>query len=274
LSIVGGLVLVVVAIVAGALLVRNDDSEAPATTTEAAGPEPFVWDVKLDPQGRPYDAPLFPGSSVVRRPLAVLHAPSRRVLFMGGEYLPSPLPDARRVTLAERQGRRYPVHAIWEVRDQSGLKSIVGVVVVERDTPIVRWRVLHDPGYVTDAGTGGITTPEWAARAEPHANDVVHLYNAAFQKNREHFVGDVDGHKGIDTIGFRNGWGDGAFPSIAGYDAAGDRVEIVLWTKIVPWRLAFPEGEPPAMVTKAEKDFAECLAGRLEVEGHPCRVGR
>jgi hypothetical protein len=51
--------------------------------------------------------------------------------------------------------------------------------------------------------------------------------------------------EGIDTIAFANGFGDGGFPSIAGYDAQGNRVAIALWTIVAPWRLAFPVGEPP-----------------------------
>ena len=60
------------------------------TTTSPESTKPFVWDVTLDPEGRPYDAWLIPGTRVARRPLAVLHAPSRHVLFMGGEYLRLP----------------------------------------------------------------------------------------------------------------------------------------------------------------------------------------
>lgn len=264
--------LVAVGFVAGSRFVW-DDEPAGVTTTEAASPKPFVWEILLDPQGRPYDAPLFPGSSLARRPLTVLHAPSGQVLFMGGERLPFPDAGAPGATLAMRPGRRYPVDAIWEVRERSGLESIVGVVIVERETPIVTWRVLHATAYATDGGVGGITTREWVTRGSSQENEVGRLYTSELsQKGRQHFTADVDGHEGVDTIGFLNGWGDGVFPSIAGYDAKGDRVEIVLWTKVVPWRLAFPEGKPPPLITKAEKDFAQCLAGQRLVEGFRCRV--
>ena len=46
----------------------------------------------------------------------------------------------------------------------------------------------------------------------------------------------------MDTIAFSNGWGDGSFPSLAGYDASGARAAIVLWSVVAPWRIAFPEG--------------------------------
>jgi hypothetical protein len=265
-------VLLVVALGAGTRLVSDDDPDR-VETTEAAGPKQFVWDVLLDPQGRPYDAPLFPGSKLARRPLTVLHAPSGQVLFMGGERLPYPDAGAPGAMLAKRSGRRYPVQAVWEVRERSGLESIVGVVIVERDTPIVAWRVLHETAYVTDGGVGGITTSEWAARGASQENEIGRLYaSELIEKGRQSFTADVDGHPGIDTIGFLNGWGDGVFPSIAGYDASGDRVEIVLWTKVVPWRLAFPEGKPPSLITAAENDFAQCLEGRRRVEGFRCRV--
>ena len=267
--IVGVLVVVLAGVAVGALLARDDDDPGAVVPPTQ---QPFAWDVTLDPEGRPYDVPLFQGSTVSRRPLTVLHAPSRRVLFMGGEYLPLPEASGATTTLAERPGRSYPVHAIWEERKRSGLRSIVGVVIVERDTPVVRWRTLHDAAYVTDGGTGGITTQEWAAKEKSHENAVRRLYFREFGRNREYFTADVDGHKGVDTIGFRNGWGDGVFPSIAGYDAAGERVEIVLWTKAVPWRLAFPEGAPPAEVADAEEQLAECIAGQRTIEGSSCRV--
>jgi hypothetical protein len=242
-------------------------------TTPAVQPvdESFVWDVSVDSDGRPYDTALLPGTTLTRRPLTVLHAPSRRVLFMGGEYLPTAELDEPSALLAERPGRRYPLHAIW-ARYDTGVRSIVGVVVVERDTPIVRWRILHGAAYVTDGGTGGITTYEWAAQDTVWNDEVGRLYDSEFQKGRDYFTADADGHPGVDTIAFNNGFGDGVFPAIAGYDAAGDRVEIVLWTKVEPWRLAFPDGKPPPEVTKVENDFAACLKGRRKVQGSPCRL--
>ena len=80
--------------------------------------------------------------------------------------------------------------------------------------------------------------------------------------------------EGIDTIAFANGFGDGGFPSIAGYDAHGERSAIVLWTIVAPWRLAFPQGRPPLQVTAREKALAACLAGPRKVDGARCRVAR
>jgi hypothetical protein len=249
------------------------DAPRPITTpAEAVSKEPYVWDVSLDPTGRPYDVELTPGDKVERRPLAVLHAPSRRVLFLGGEYLPNPEIDhnASLATLGERKGRRYPVDAIWTI-SRDGYESIVGVVIVERDTPIVRWEELDSLAYGTDAGLGGITTAEWAALPEderrPHERSLID-----FQGKAGTF--DIDGRPGTDTIWFDNGYGDGGFPSIAGYDASGARAAIAIWSIIVPWRLGFPEGTPPAQVTQRENRFAACLAGRRKLEGSTCRTLR
>ena len=152
----------------------------------------------------------------------------------------------------------------------------MGIVIVERDTPIVRWKILDDAAYVTDGGTGGITTSEWALqdKAVRERGQSRLLRQRAPEGPASTSPSDVDGYYGIDTIGFSNGWGDGVFPSIAGYDAAGERVEIVLWTKVVPWRLAFPEGKPPAIVTKTENEFAQCVKGLRKIDGSRCRVSR
>jgi hypothetical protein len=229
-------------------------------------------DVTLDPSGRPYDTLLRKGAKVGRRPLAVLHAPSRRVLFVGGEgasYVQAG--EHEPVTLAERAGRRYPVHAVW--LDEKSYDAIVGVVIVERESPVARWRQLDPVAYGTDAGLGAITTFEWAARKKAISNEVSRRYwKLLVEQGRQSFVADVDRHDGVDTIVFSNGFGDGGFPSIAGYDASGRRAQIVLWTIVVPWRVAFPEGRPPSQVTERENELAACLAGDRRIDGARCRL--
>jgi hypothetical protein len=276
---VSGRQLVVVgALVVAALAVALDDDRRDAfsgTGTTSSGTQatkPYVWKVSLDPGGRPYDVMIRRGASVERRPMAVLHAPSRRVMFLGGEYLTSPDEDlyAKRVTLGERPGRLYPVHAIWTVY-RDGYEEIVGVVIVERDAPVVRWRGLHDTAYGTDAGLGAITTAEWAGLPEAE--------RGRYERPLIDWQGpsatfDIDGHAGTDTIGFSNGFGDGGFPSVAGYDASGRRAAIAIWSLVVPWRLGFPDGKPPSQVTRRENEFAACLAGRRKLEGSTCRVTR
>ena len=242
------------------------------TPTDAGSKEPYVWDVSLDPSGRPYDVELTSGVKIERRPIAVLHAPSRRVLFLGGEYLSDPEIDhnATRVTLGERKGRRYPVEAIWSMY-RDGYEEIVGVVIVEGDAPIVRWQELQPQAYGTDAGLGGITTAEWAALPEDERQQ---HERSLIEWQSESASFDFDGYPGTDIIGFGNGYGDGGFPSVAGYDASGARAAIAIWSLVVPWRLGFPEGKPPAQVTQRENQFAACLAGRRKLEGSTCRVVR
>jgi hypothetical protein len=231
-------------------------------------------DVSLDPSGQPYDVWLPKESRVARRPLMALHAPSRRVLFMGGEYVMyAEAGSAEPVLLAERPGRRYPVDAIWLHHARPRFVRTVGVVVVERTGAIARWQVLPRTGYVTDGGVGGITTPEWAARSKGDENAVSRLYRSELvDKGHAWFASDVDGHDGLDSLVFDNGYGDGFFPAIAGYDAAGRRLAVVLWSFAVPWRLAFPDGRPPADVTRRERVLARCIEGAQKVDGNTCLV--
>jgi hypothetical protein len=261
-------------------VVTLPERTASATSAPLGSPAPRApVEVSLDPSGRPYDEHLRPRASMERRRLTIVRAPSRRVLFMGGEetmYVRAG--EHTPVELAERPGRRYPVDAIWlrEPFRKRFFESIVGVVLVERETPVVRWRELHRVAYGTDAGLGAITTPEWAALPKGDKNPIDRLYwSHLVDAGRLWTQGDVDGHDGIDTVIFSNGFGDGGFPSIAGYDAAGRRAEIVLWTIVAPWRIAFPEGTPPTQVTQREKALAACLAGRRTIDGGArCRVAR
>jgi hypothetical protein len=194
---------------------------------------------------------------------------------MGGEFVMyAESGEFDPVLLAERPGRLYDVDAIWLDRKGTRLDSIVGVVLVEREGVVERWKQLRRAGYVTDGGVGGITTPEWAAADKGEQNEVSQLYERELvDKARQRFVADVDGHDGTDSLVFSNGYGDGYFPAVAGYDAAGRRLEIVLWSIATPWRLAFPEGTPPPQVTQRGNELADCLAGKRRVDGYRCRVG-
>jgi hypothetical protein len=253
-----------------------DPARPPALTQLPPETRSVPLDVSLDPSGQPYDTVLPRGARVVRRPLAVLRLPSGRVLFMGGEYVMFvKTGDSEPVQLADRGEGRYDVDAIWLDGKGSKLDTIVGVVLVEREGVVKRWKELRRVGYVTDGGVGGITTPEWAATPKGQDNEVSDLYESELvDKARQWFVADVDGHEGVDTLVFSNGYGDGYFPAVAGYDAAGRRLEITLWSVAAPWRLAFPQGTPPLQVTERERELAECLAGKRRVDGYRCRVAQ
>jgi hypothetical protein len=270
LAVAAGVLTVLVATV---LASRRADDAGPSvpnvvtSTIPPARTSARVVSVTLDLSARPYDVSLPKGGTVERRKLTVLHAPSGQVLFLGGEqahYVEDG--DIEPVALADRSGRRYSIDAI---RVHSKLESrIVGVVFVERPTRVVRWRQLQRVAYGTDAGLGGVTTVEWAKRPKELDNSLSRLYQRKLvHEGRRWLAADVDGVPGVDTVLFDNGFGDGGFPSIAGYDAAGRRAQIVLWTIAAPWRLAFPEGALPAHVTARERALAACLAGTRTVDG-------
>jgi hypothetical protein len=234
-----------------------------------------VVDVTLDPSGRPYDVSLEHGARMFVRHLAVLHAPTRRVIFLGGEEALY-VKDAERghLLLADDPQRRYRVDAVWLAAPRD-FPRIVGVVLRERRTSVVRWHQLQRVAYGTDAGMGAITTPEWAALPKGLDNPLSRLFDRYLKDgHRLSIVADVDGRPGSDTVLFDNGFGDGGFPSIAGYDARGRRAAIVLWTIVAPWRLAFPAGRPPSQVTRRENALADCLAGRRTIDGSQCRRTR
>lgn len=276
----GGRFLLPTCLVLGALVAavswigQRTESAPPPTVqpVEKSLPE-HPLDVSLDPSGRPYDVAIPSGATVSRRPLAMLHAPSRQIIFLGGEAVPYVTAgEYEPVTLAERPGRTYPVQAIW-IDGRGSSDNIVGVVIVERDERIARWRQLQRVAYGTDGGLGGITTVEWAAKKKSLDGEVQRRWEKELiDEGSQSFAVDADGVPGIDTIAFANGWGDGGFPSIAGYDATGRRSAIVLWTVVAPWRLAFPKGMPPPQVTAREAALAACLNGRRTIQGARCRV--
>jgi len=259
--------------VRGVATERSKPSSAPRRSSSA-----LYEDVSVDPSGRPYDVALPPHGSgaatVVRRPLAVLHAPSRQILVLGGEAVPYVRAgEYRAIDLARRPGDRYPVLGVWVVERSHRYDALVGVVVHERDTPVVRWQQLDRVAYVTDGGVGGITTVEWANRTKTLDNEASRLYERELvDRGRQFFRADVDETEGFDTVVFSNGFGDGGFPAVAGYDAEGRRAAIALWSMVAPWRLAFPKGKPPTQVRQREKALAACLAGRRTIDGgHHCR---
>lgn len=267
--------LVLAAVLAlAAWLDRYPNHHPPMALAPVASTRPL--DVSLDRSGHPYDAVLPAGDRVVTRPLTVLHAPSRRVLFTGGEYVSSlRTGDVASIELAARPMNRYPLEAVWLNRPGTRFGGLVGVVIVERPTQVARWKVLDPIAYGTDGGTGAITTPEWAARPKAEDDVISRLYSKALvDEGRQWLTADVDGVKGVDTVIFDNGFGDGGFPSVAGYDAADRRAAIVLWSNSASWRIAFPDGSPPLEVTRTENELASCLAGHRTINGLRCRVAK
>jgi hypothetical protein len=242
------------------------------TEPSIVAPAQVTIAVSLDPRGRPYDEHLAPGATVDRLRLMRLHAPTRRVLFMGAKEIGKVRRGTSRlVLLAERPGHEYPVDAIW-LYEPGQPRKTVGVVIAERDSPVVRWRQLSDPAYTTYLGVGGITTIAWSGLPKGTDNPVEQAYWIKLRESQlQTAVVDTDERSGIDTVIFRTGRGDGSYPSFAGFDAAGKRAQIVLWSQSVPWRVAFPEGTPPVQVTRRENHLRSCLHGRTTAGGSPCR---
>jgi hypothetical protein len=155
----------VVALLAGVALVRfvedqQRDGATPGTVPRLTTTVPL--DVSLDPNGRPYDVVLPAGARVQRKRLTMLYAPSARILITGGEYVGHLKPgDEDPVQLAERPDHAYPIEIVWLSHPNGiGSPSVAGILIRERDTPVVRWRELERLAYGTDGGVGGITTPE------------------------------------------------------------------------------------------------------------------
>jgi hypothetical protein len=229
-------------------------------------PNESPLDVTLDPKGRPYDVALRPGMTLTRERLATLHAPSRRVRFGDGAFVSRVGSEADEpLLLRPRAGNDYPVDVVWLAEPGVALtRGATGVVIVEGDSPVARWAALPRLAYGTDTGTGAITTEEWADRSRqlPSPNVLDRLFEKKLIDGRaDHVVADIDGVPGTDTIVFSNGFGDGGFPLVAGYDASGRRVALVIWHVKAPWRLAFPHGTPPRQVTEREAELAKCLRG-------------
>ncbi|WP_158580756.1 DUF4241 domain-containing protein [Cellulomonas rhizosphaerae] len=113
----------------------------------------------------------------------------------------------------------------------------------------VRWE--EDPalGFVTDGGDGGVWAP--ATRGKEPVDDVAAFDSIeAMYPNGDSASGNVcvlrSTKAGVDGLQFSAGWGDGGYPTIVGYDAAGQEVSVVSHGLIVPWALSGLPGTPPS----------------------------
>lgn len=247
---------------------------APMPTSTAArrqAPKLRPLDVQVDRSGRPYDVAMPAGYHVTTSMLTHLTAPSNRVLVGGGESIAFGGDGETPITLAPRADHRYRIDVVWRQSGAAHVRDVAGVIIRERAGAVTDWRAFEPASYGTDAGTGGITTPEWTPRvpADEGSNQLFQWLDGSVSSpgDDDLTVMDLDGVPGNDTIVFANGWGDGGFPGIAGYDRAGRRVAILIWNVIVPWRLAGLEGTPPIEVTRRERVLARCLAGQVSVPG-------
>lgn len=245
------------------------------------GFEPWVTDrapllrVTLDPDGRPYDEALRPGSTMERETIGTIAAPAGELLVMDGNAIqvdPSFFADESvRIEVAPERVDEDGVHVvnvdvIWErwpaaVGGARG-RSVLGVWIGPTDAPVEAW----DPfelAYGTDGGVGGVIPRSVIALAE-ELDDEWWIDHPDFGPDYE--LLDLDDIPGTETLVFVNGSGDGAFPLARGRDADGQVVAVLIWRTGAPWRLAAPSGRPPADVIEREEELLECIAGARPVD--------
>lgn len=226
---------------------------APAAPAPPA--QPFV--PALDPQGRPYDVPFEPGSTVERRRVASLATAGRPLTLDGGENFlfdgatALPLPPSRTLDLD-----------LVLAAQPGASPSVAGVVLQVPGSSVAAWGRFED-GYGTDGGTGAF----WVVTAGADDGDVERVQAMSGQAldrlyaDEDWVLVDSDDDGADDSLLFGNGWGDGAFPLTVGTDARGRAVAVTIWHRWAPWRLGVPEVAPPPDVTEAEDLVVDCLAG-------------
>ena len=230
--------------------------------------------VSLDTEGRPYELVIPEGVTTTVESLdRRLVVPDGELRVMDGsavEVDPSYFADES-VVLDFGKTLELNVSLVREVFEE--WSPILGVRIQVPNTTVARW----DPfefGYGTDGGVGGVTTMSVITLAgaleddEDGFNPIGRPITEGWDyETSDYFVGDLDSVPGPETIVFSNGYGDGAFPLTRGYDDKGDLVAVMIWDTRYPWRLAVPDGEPPADVTEREEQLIECMEGRREVLG-------
>jgi len=139
---------------------------------------------------------------------------------------------------------------------------VLGVWVGPSDAEVVAWDPF-ETAYGTDGGLGGIVPASVVTLAQGMSIDSQWVEEEDFEATYR--LHDLDGVPGLETFTFSNGFGDGAFPMSRGRNAEGDVVAVVIWRTDTPWRLAIPEGKPPADVLTQEQNLIECLAGERPI---------
>lgn len=230
-------------------------------------------DVTLDPDGRPYDVAIDDAVTLEREQVGRLVVPDGKLRVVDGisigvsinemypeEFQPVDFP----ITDIEHGVTELDVAVMFEVSNFTvplGIRADIPGRVVERWGD---WEF----AYGTDGGLGGLVTQsligiarekEWDVDTQPITFEDV-------PDSSDYFFADMDGIPGDDYLTFSNGFGDGGFPMAKGYDEAGDIVALVVWDNRYPWRLAVPDGTPPATVTAREAEFQRCIDDLTLVE--------
>lgn len=223
-------------------------------------------DVTLDPAGRPYDVAVDDAVELEHRLIGRLVVPDGELRVADGISIG--------VSINGMQAEEFQ-HVDFPVTDDellvTGLDVTMLLLAVGESTEplavraeipgrsVERWGNLEF-AYGTDGGLGGLVTQRLVDVAHQHAWDM-DTQPITFEDDdySDYFFADMDRIPGDDYLTFANGFGDGAFPMAKGYDEAGDVVALVVWDIRYPWRLAVPDGTPPADVTAREQEIQRCI---------------
>lgn len=226
-------------------------------------------DIGVDEHGRPYDAAYsrYWATGVDREALTTLVIPDGELRVMDGSAIQvDPAFFADEATPVEFDTAELEASIVWEVFEDRAARSVFGVIVSVPDTAVDRWEPF-EYAYGTDGGVGGITAQSVIdAAAEDSDRGDYFISEADIDFEAQVNVHDLDGVPGDDAVIFANGYGDGGFPMSRGLDDDGRFVSVAIVDTRYPWRLAIPEGTPPADITTREDELAECLAGDRDVE--------
>jgi hypothetical protein len=226
-------------------------------------------DVGVDENGRPYDAAYaqYWAADVEREEVTTLVVPDGRLRVMDGSALQvDPAFFADEAAEVDFDTDQLESSIVWEVFDEREARSVFALIVSVPGTEVDRWEPFEYADG-TDGGVGGVTSQSVIdIAAEASVSDDLFISDAEFDANSQVNVYDMDGITGDDAVIFSNGYADGGFPMTRGLDADGRLVSVAIVDTRYPWRLAIPEGTPPADITAREDELAECLAGKRSVE--------
>lgn len=230
-------------------------------------------DVTLDPTGHPYDVAIDDTVQLRSERIGHFVVPEGKLRVADGISIGVSINETWAeefqhvdfpVTDTEHNVTELDVIMLFEVRSYT---APLGVRAEIPGRSVQRWGD-WEFAYGTDGGLGGLVTQslidvareqEWDMDTQPVTFDDDPAVS-------DYFFADMDGVTGDDYLTFSNGFGDGGFPMAKGYDEAGDIVALIVWDNRYPWRLAVPDGTPPATVTAREAEFRRCIDDPTLVE--------
>lgn len=228
-------------------------------------------DIELDEDGRPFEIPRsWWADDVVPEIVSQLTVPRGDVVVLDGNALEvDPWFFRDQATSARFGSETLDLTFFWDGPASAEYRSPLAVLVAEPGAEIARWSAF-EYGYGTDGGVGAVSAQSVVDAAESLGNrEMIAADEVDYEASHQLF--DLDEVPGIDSVIFSNGIGDGGYPMVRGFDRGGDLVAIVVWHNRHPWRLVFPEIEPPPTVRDRERELIECMAGERGVRyGSQC----